>query len=91
MLDDYGLTVSSLAYYPNPLHPDVMHREAVIAHLKKVIEGAEMLEVPVVGTFIGNDKNKTVHRTWKIMQRSGRQSSSSPKSTASKSRSRTAR
>lgn len=60
MLDDYGLTVSSLAYYPNPLHPDFEHREMVINHLKKVIEGATLLEVPVVGTFIGKDKDKTV-------------------------------
>jgi len=60
MLDGYGLTVSSLGYYPNPLHPEVEHRETVIAHLKKVIEGAALLEVPIVGTFIGKDKNKTV-------------------------------
>ncbi|MBI5952278.1 MAG: sugar phosphate isomerase/epimerase [Chloroflexi bacterium] len=60
MLDGYGLTVSSLAYYPNPLHPEADHRETVIAHLKKVIEGAALLEVPVVGTFVGKDKNKTV-------------------------------
>jgi sugar phosphate isomerase/epimerase len=60
MLDGYGLTVSSLGYYPNPLHPEAEHRETVIGHLKKVIEAAEMLEVPVVGTFIGKDKNKTV-------------------------------
>jgi sugar phosphate isomerase/epimerase len=60
MLDGYGLTVSSLGYYPNPLHPEAEHRETVISHLKKVIEAAEMLEVPVVGTFIGKDKNKTV-------------------------------
>ena len=60
MLDGYGLTVSSLGYYPNPLHPDPEHRETVIGHLKKVIKAAEMLEVPIVGTFIGKDKNKTV-------------------------------
>jgi sugar phosphate isomerase/epimerase len=60
MLDGYGLTVSSLAYYPNPLHPDADHREMVIGHLKKVIEAAALLEVPVVGTFVGKDKNKTV-------------------------------
>lgn len=60
MLDDYGLQVSSLAYYPNPLHPEAEHRDKVIGHLKKVIEGAALLEVPVVGTFIGKDKNKTV-------------------------------
>jgi sugar phosphate isomerase/epimerase len=60
MLDDCGLLISSLAYYPNPLHPEAEHRESVIAHLKKVIEGAALLEVPIVGTFIGKDKNKTV-------------------------------
>jgi len=60
MLDGYGLTISSLGYYPNPLHPDAEHREMVISHLKKVIDAAAMLEVPVVGTFVGKDKNKTV-------------------------------
>ncbi len=60
MLDDCGLTISSLGYYPNPLHPEAEHRETVIAHLKKVIEGAALLEVPIVGTFVGKDKNKTV-------------------------------
>ncbi len=60
MLDGYGLQISSLGYYPNPLHPEVDHRETVITHLKKVIEGAALLEVPIVGTFIGKDRNKTV-------------------------------
>jgi len=60
MLDGHGLEISSLAYYPNPLHPDPEHRQTVIGHLKKVIEAAALLEVPVVGTFIGKDKDKTV-------------------------------
>lgn len=60
MLDGCNLTISSLGYYPNPLHPEADHRETVIAHLKKVIEAAALLEVPIVGTFIGKDKNKTV-------------------------------
>lgn len=60
MLDGYGLQISSLGYYPNPLHPDPEHRQTVIAHLKKVIDAAAMLEVNLVGTFIGKDKNKTV-------------------------------
>jgi sugar phosphate isomerase/epimerase len=60
MLEGYGLAISALGYYPNPLHPDAEHRETVIAHLKKVIEAAALLEVPVVGTFVGKDKNKTV-------------------------------
>jgi sugar phosphate isomerase/epimerase len=60
ILDGYGLQISALAYYPNPLHPDPEHRQTVIAHLKKVIEAAALLEVPVVGTFVGKDKDKTV-------------------------------
>lgn len=66
-----GLAISALGFYPNPLHPDLDHRHQVIEHLKKVILAAELLEVPVVGTFIGKDKNKTVPqnledyaRTW---------------------------
>jgi sugar phosphate isomerase/epimerase len=60
MLDGYGLIISSLGYYPNPLHPQAEHRDTVIGHLKKVIQAAALLEVPVVGTFIGKDKDKTV-------------------------------
>jgi len=60
MLDGYGLTISSLAYYPNLLHPDADHRDTVSGHLKKVIEAAAMLEVPVVGTFVGKDQHRTV-------------------------------
>ena len=60
MLDDCGLMISSLGYYPNPLHPEAEHRERVIRHLKKVIEAAALLEVPIVGTFTGRDKTRTV-------------------------------
>jgi sugar phosphate isomerase/epimerase len=60
MLDGYSLEISSLAYYPNPLHADPEHRRTVIAHLQHVIEAAALLEVPIVGTFIGKDQAKTV-------------------------------
>ncbi|RPJ37006.1 MAG: sugar phosphate isomerase/epimerase, partial [Chloroflexi bacterium] len=60
MLARKNLSISALAYYPNPLQPDLEQRAVVIEHLKKVIDAAAMLGVPVVGTFIGKDKNKTV-------------------------------
>ena len=60
ILKDYGLSISSLGYYPNPMHPDPAHRDVVIGHLKKVILAAELLEVPIVGTFMGKDKDKTL-------------------------------
>lgn len=59
ILKKNNLIISSMGYYPNPLHPDLNHRQLVIDHLKKVISAAEMLEVPIVGTFIGKDKDKT--------------------------------
>jgi sugar phosphate isomerase/epimerase len=60
IMDESGLIISSLGYYPNPLHPDQDHRDNVIAHLKKVILAAESLDVPIVGTFLGRDKDKTI-------------------------------
>jgi sugar phosphate isomerase/epimerase len=60
ILNNYGLSISSLGYYPNPLHTDPEHREKVIGHLKQVIRVAELLEVPIVGTFVGRDKDNNV-------------------------------
>lgn len=60
LMDRHGLQISSLAYYPNPLHPDLEHRATVIDHLKRVIAAAEMLKVPIVGTFVGRDQHRTV-------------------------------
>ncbi len=69
MLKGHGLGISSLGYYPNPLHPDPAHREMVIDHLKKVIVTAEKLEVPVVGTFVGRDKDKTLEDNWPVFEK----------------------
>ena len=59
-LDNYGLSISSLGYYPNPMDPDPEQRASIIDHLKQVILAAELLEVEVVGTFIGRDKEKNI-------------------------------
>jgi len=57
-LERHGVSISSLAYYPNNLHPDDEEREAVNAHLRKVIDAAQALGVGLVGTFVGNDKDR---------------------------------
>jgi len=59
-LDDRGLEISSLAYYPNNLDPDPAVRTAAHEHLRKVILAAETLGVKLVGTFIGRDQNRSV-------------------------------
>ena len=58
LLSSRGLTISSLAYYPNPLDPDPAQRSQAQVHLRKVIEGADTLEVNLVGTFIGRDQSR---------------------------------
>lgn len=60
VLDRTGLEISSLAYYPNNLHPDPAERRAANDHLKKVIDAAARLEVPIVGTFVGRDPAMSV-------------------------------
>ena len=59
-----GVSVSGLGYYPNPLHPDADHREAVIGHLKKVIDAAALMGVGVVNTFVGGDRALHVDDNW---------------------------
>ncbi|WP_292383405.1 sugar phosphate isomerase/epimerase, partial [Mesorhizobium sp.] len=63
-LAEKNMSISGLGYYPNPLHPDPAHREAVIGHLKKVIVLAANMGVPVVNTFCGGDASKTVDVNW---------------------------
>jgi sugar phosphate isomerase/epimerase len=58
LMERHGLAISALAYYPNNLHPDDAHREQVNAHLRKVIDAAQALGVDIVGTFVGNDKDR---------------------------------
>src|SRR6478735_2339120 len=59
MLDAHGLGISSLGYYPNPLDPDEEVSGPAIAHLKKVIDAAVLLDVEIVGTFVGADMRKS--------------------------------
>ena len=63
-LADKGISISALGYYPNPLHAEADHRDAVIAHLKKVITAAGVMGVTVVNTFVGGDRALTVDDNW---------------------------
>ena len=59
-----GLHISGLGFYPNPLHPDPAHREAVISHLRDVITAAEAMDVPFVNTFMGGDAALSQDENW---------------------------
>ncbi len=53
LLDRYGLKVSAMAYYDNNLDADLRKRRRRLDHLKKVIHTASLLDVDLVGTFVG--------------------------------------
>ncbi len=64
----HDVAISGLGYYPNPLDPDSAHRGVVAVHLKKVIDAAAKLGVPVVNTFIGRDPAKSVEASWPLVK-----------------------
>ena len=68
-LEARGLTISSLAYYPNPLDPDPAVAGAAIDHLKAVIRAAKLLRVPTVGTFAGRDRTRDVEQNFEAFAR----------------------
>lgn len=59
-LQEKGVYISGLGYYPNPLDPDTGKAEVYLEHIKKIIRAAARLGVPVVNTFIGRDQTKNV-------------------------------
>src|SRR5205085_1262279 len=60
----YGVTVSGLGYYPNPLDPNPEVAKVAVNHLKRVIVAAEKLRLKSVNTFIGRDWTKSVDDNW---------------------------
>jgi sugar phosphate isomerase/epimerase len=65
-LERRGLSISGLAYYPNPLAADPEERERTARHLRAVIDAAQRLGVPAVGTFVGRDRTRSVEDNWPI-------------------------
>src|SRR6185437_6911995 len=60
LLGQNNVTISGLGYYPNPLGPDPAESQTAISHLKKIIEAAAELKVPVVNSFIGRDPSRSI-------------------------------
>jgi sugar phosphate isomerase/epimerase len=60
LFERHSLTLSSLAFYDNNLHPDRDTRAAINEHVLACIDAAALLGCPTVGTFIGRDPGATV-------------------------------
>lgn len=62
----YGVYISGLGYYPNPLDPNPEQAEFFREHLKKSIRAAARLDIPVVNTFIGRNPSLNVADNLKL-------------------------
>ena len=69
LLDRHELEISSLAYYPNNLHPNPARRREANNHLRKVVDAAAKLGVETVGTFVGRDQTKNVPDNFREFRR----------------------
>jgi sugar phosphate isomerase/epimerase len=61
---DYGVAISGLGYYPNPLAPDEEEAATYVDHLRNVILASALLGVRLVNTFIGRDWTRSVEDNW---------------------------
>ena len=64
----HDVRISSLAYYPNTLDPDLEKRAAAIKHIHSLIDASSLLGVNMVTTFIGRDQTKTVEANLSIVK-----------------------
>ena len=60
----YGVSISSLGYYPNPLCADEAEAAVYSGHIMKAITVAGMLEIGRATTFIGRDPKLMLDDNW---------------------------
>src|SRR5262249_18890034 len=68
LANKYGVKISGLGYYPNPLAADPAERDTYIEHIRKVIAASAMLGVNVMNTFVGRDPSKTIEDNWPMFE-----------------------
>ncbi len=64
LTEKYGVTISALGYYPNPLSPDLEEATTSIDHIYNLINAAKQLKVYHANSFIGRDWKKSVAENW---------------------------
>jgi sugar phosphate isomerase/epimerase len=59
LCEKHGVTISALGYYPNPLSHNAEEAEVAQQHIRRVIDAAVLLDLPI-NTFIGANQNLTL-------------------------------
>ena len=64
LVDQYGVSISGLGYYPNPLSPDQDEANRASDHIKTVIAACDVLNIRQMNTFVGRDWRASVDENW---------------------------
>jgi sugar phosphate isomerase/epimerase len=64
LVEQTGVEISGLGYYPNALAPDPAEAAAAVNHIRRVIDAAARLGIGRMNTFIGRDWTKSVDDNW---------------------------
>jgi sugar phosphate isomerase/epimerase len=64
LADKYGIAISGLGYYPNPLAPDADESTRAVQHIRRVIEACAVLDVRQMNTFVGRDWHASLDDNW---------------------------
>lgn len=64
LVDEFGVQVSSLGYYPNLLDQDTVTAVAAREHLRHVMEASAIFGLKTVTTFVGRDHRLSVDDNW---------------------------
>lgn len=64
LASEFGVAISGLGYYPNPLCPDQREGAKYAEHIRHVIAAAKLLGVNQMNTFVGRDWTRSVDDNW---------------------------
>lgn len=68
LCERYGVGLSALGYYPNPLVGDAAERDVYTSHLRSVIDASALLDVGLVTTFVGRDHEKSLAENMELFE-----------------------
>jgi sugar phosphate isomerase/epimerase len=68
LVQETGVGLSALGYYPNPLAADPEERRVATEHLRAVIDAASLLGLPTINTFVGRDRARSVDDNWPMFR-----------------------
>ena len=64
LVEQTGVAISALGYYPNPLCADVSEASVYIEQIKAMIKAASALGLGTVNTFVGRNHTLSVDGNW---------------------------